>query len=64
MNVTILLSSGDEDAWENASVEIDTGLGGTLLVREEAGELASDEGGAIVAMYAPGMWMKVEFDRG
>lgn len=57
MKVTVLMSSGDEDVWdevEAADMEMD--LGGALVITARVDE----ENVRNVAVYAPGMWMKVE----
>lgn len=59
MNVTVLLSSGDEDNWENVDAEMNLDLGGSLVIREETEDPELD--GRTLALYAPGMWMKAEF---
>lgn len=60
MNVIVLLSSGDEDRWENVDCEMDLDLGGALVIREEDPD--PELRGRILALYAPGMWMKGEFE--
>lgn len=60
MNVTVLLSSGDEDRWEAVDVEMDLDLGGSLVIREQAED--DETPGRMVGLYAPGMWMKAEFE--
>lgn len=53
---TVLLSSGDVDEWADVRDAImDVDLGGSLVV------VGADE--KTVAIYAPGMWMKVEYDQ-
>lgn len=54
MKISVLLSSGEIDEWEEVSAEIDTALGGALVVT------ASDQ--TIVAVYAGGMWMRFVVD--
>lgn len=55
--VKVLLSSGDEDVWEKISgYEIDMQLGGALVIKNELDEKHE----YIEAVYAPGMWMKIE----
>ena len=56
MDITVLLSSGETDEWENADASMEMDLAGALIVREES----DNEDGRIVALYAPGMWMKLE----
>ena len=52
---TVLLASGDVDEWEGVRDAImDMDMGGALLV------VGADE--RVVCTYAPGMWMKVEYD--
>lgn len=60
MNVIVLLSSGDEDRWENVDAEMNLDLGGSLVIREE--EPDPELNGRMLALYAPGMWMKSEFE--
>jgi hypothetical protein len=60
MNVSVLLSSGEFDAWENVNAEMDLDLGGSLVIREDSED--EETPGRILAIYAPGMWMKAEFD--
>lgn len=53
--VAVLLSSGETDEWSAVKDALmDTDLGGALVV------VGSDD--KVVAIYAPGMWMKVEYD--
>lgn len=78
MNVTVLMASGDEDTWQDVvDAVVDEG---SLLVLDtpddevyQSGEpyklITLTEGQvekqmAVLAMYAPGMWMKVEYDAG
>jgi hypothetical protein len=60
MHATVMLSSGDEDRWENVDVEMSLDLGGSLVIREEETDPELD--GRMIALYAPGMWMKAEFE--
>lgn len=60
MNVSVLLSSGETDSWENVGCEMDLNLGGSLVVREDTE--SEEDSGRILAIYAPGMWMKAEFE--
>jgi hypothetical protein len=59
MKVTVMLSSGDEDVWEDAGAEMSMDLGGALIVTDDAPE---GQPSTVVAIYAPGMWMKAEFE--
>jgi hypothetical protein len=55
-NCTVLMASGDTDEWvdiKDAVMEVD--LGGALMI------VGSDD--KVAAIYAPGMWMKVEYDQ-
>lgn len=53
MKVLVLLASGELDTWEDvASAEIDMSLAGALVV-------TTDEG--VAAIYAPSMWMRMEY---
>lgn len=52
---TVMLSSGDIDEWQDVrDAIVDSDMGGALVV------VGADE--KVVAIYAPGMWMKVEYD--
>jgi hypothetical protein len=64
MNVSVLLSSGDVDEWEDAhDAVMDMDLGGALRVFGTPEETEDGMVAKVVAMYAPGMWMKVEYDQ-
>lgn len=52
MDVTVLMASGDTDEWEDVGIGID-----------ENGYLKLENKEKLVAIYAPGMWMKAELDR-
>ncbi len=54
--VTVLLASGDEDTWDDVEDAVmNMEAGGALTV------IGSDKN--VAALYAPGMWMKVEYDQ-
>ena len=59
MKVTVLMSSGDEDVWDAVeAADMDMDLGGALVITARVDEDEVQN----VAVYAPGMWMKVEVD--
>jgi len=58
MGVTVLLSSGDADEWSDSSAEVTMDLGGALIIRDGEGDESP-----VLAVYAPGMWMKFEINR-
>lgn len=84
MNVTVLMSSGDVDEWENVAETIEDSGSLVLLGIIEGDEVPDglktvtlsqevDNGPdlppgekhqtfQVLVIYAPGMWMKVEFD--
>lgn len=84
MNVSVLLSSGDVDDWEDAADAVDDRGSLVVLAHIEGDEVPGniktmqvrepiDNGPGVelgeksqifqvCAIYAPGMWMKVEFE--
>ncbi len=61
MKITVLLSSGSEDEWEDVgNAEMTMDLGGALVITSEPLEDGTEK---VLAVYAPGMWMKAEFDQ-
>jgi hypothetical protein len=50
VNISVLLSSGDVDDWEEVQAAIDMNLGGALVITEADNSIA--------AIYAGGMWMR------
>lgn len=66
VDVKVLLSSGEEDEWQNVRIEMSMDLGGALLIYYDSDEDPVDEDnnpGSILAIYAPGMWMRTEVNR-
>jgi hypothetical protein len=57
MKVKVLLSSGDEDSWDGAAAIVSMELGGALLVGPEKAKAEE-----LWAIYAPGMWMRMELE--
>lgn len=58
MRVVVLMSSGTEDEWDDLlGCEMDIRAGGALLLTAGTKEEPS-----VVAVYAPGMWMKFEIN--
>lgn len=64
MNIAVMMASGDVDEWEDVSDAIvDMDLGGTLTIVGEPFEHEGEIVRPVEARYAPGMWMKVEFNQ-
>jgi len=79
MNINVLMSSGEEDTWEDAADAVDDRGSLVVLYEIEGDEVPAgikvlevaqelEDGSTkgqtfqVAAQYAPGMWMKVEFD--
>lgn len=60
IQVAVLMSSGDEDVWFDLQ-GFERPVTGRVVVSEQGMLTIIGPDESIQAMYAPGMWMRVEF---
>jgi len=56
------MSSGETDEWDDVGGARIDWPAGALIILSTDGDPLTDEGAIVACIYAPGMWMKIEYE--